>query len=321
MKKAFIAATLALVLCLGTVALVACNPSESTTAVAQGEDLYTMGYTVATAASILGAGGGSATTAAETDDQTAPEGLEEQLGIFEQFIDRANVKVEAGESDEDGYEFKLTVTTETAGGEKHVYAIHYNIVADKTVDKNGKEIDFAIEGVLVVDDESYDISGSFATDSSLSEEDGHLFSFTLTDLAGNSISFDEQKVLKDGKYQEKYNFSFEPAFTHVPEYSIAISFENSGIGGETLVVESDFADFIVTTIRYTRCYDVETGEYYLNVNVQQPPVNVDVEVRYERDENNRLVRSYSVSGGFDWESFEDLFDGFHSRFDEYWYEG
>lgn len=323
MKKAIIAAVLVLTLCLGAVALVACNPSGGEE-VAKTDDLYTMGYTVATAASILGADGGSAdtaTTAAETTDETAPEGFEEQLGIFEQFVDRANVKVEAGESDKDGYEFKLTVTTCTAGGEEHVYVIYYNVVADKTVDENGKEIDFAVEGVLTVDDKSYDISGNFATDSSVSAEDGRVFSFTLTDIAGNTIAFDEQKVLNDGKYQAKYNFTFEPAFTHVPEYSFAISFEESAEGGETLVVESNFADFIVTTIRYTRCYDAETGEYYLNVNVQQPPVNVDVEVRYERDEQNRMRHRYAVSGNFDWESFEDLFNGFHNRFGEQWYEG
>ena len=138
---------------------------------------------------------------------------------------------------------------------------------------------------------------------------------------GNKIAFDEQKVLNDGKYQEKYNFSFLPAFTHVPEYSFALSFENNMQGSETLVVESNLADFIKTTVRYTRMYDVETGEYYLNVNVQQPPVNVDVEVRYERDEQGQIRHRYSVQAGFDWESFEDLFNGFHNRFGEHWYEG
>ena len=130
-----------------------------------------------------------------------------------------------------------------------------------------------------------------------------------------------EKVLNDGKYQEKYNFSFLPAFTHVPEYSFALSFENNMQGSETLVVESNLADFIKTTVRYTRMYDVETGEYYLNVNVQQPPVNVDVEVRYERDEQGQIRHRYSVQAGFDWESFEDLFNGFHNRFGEHWYEG
>ncbi len=323
MKKAIIAAILVLTLCVGTVALVACNPGNTQTEVAIGDDLYTMGYSVATAASVLGAGSNTAaaSTAADTTTETTPDGFEDQLDMFEQFIDRANVKVEAGESDKEGYDFRLTVTTNTAGGEQHVYVIYYNIVADKTVDENGKKIDFAIEGEIQIDDTTYQISGSFATDSSVSAEDGRVFSFTLTDLLGNKIAFDEQKVLNDGKYQEKYNFSFLPAFTHVPEYSFALSFENNMQGSETLVVESNLADFIKTTVRYTRMYDVETGEYYLNVNVQQPPVNVDVEVRYERDEQGQIRHRYSVQAGFDWESFEDLFNGFHNRFGEHWYEG
>ena len=139
MKKAIIAAILVLTLCVGTVALVACNPDNAKTEVAIGDDLYTMGYSVATAASVLGAGSNTAaaSTAADTTTETTPDGFEDQLDMFEQFIDRANVKVEAGESDKEGYDFRLTVTTNTAGGEQHVYVIYYNIVADKTVDENG----------------------------------------------------------------------------------------------------------------------------------------------------------------------------------------
>lgn len=319
MKKIIVASVLALVLCVGAFALVACNPSDETTAVAVGEDLYTVGYSVASAATMLGAGGSAdtASTAADstaTDEDGIIDKVEGQLDMFEQFVDRASVKVEAGESDKDGYEFKLTVTTVTAGGEEHVYVLYYNVIADKTVDANGKEIDFAIEGVLQIDDRTYDLSGAFTTDSSVSVEDGRQFGFELKDGAGNCICFEEQKVLKDGKYSKQYHYGFRPVSQYIPEHDFNLSFETNADGSETLVVESNLADFINPTVRYTKCRDIENGEYYLNVNVSMNGVNVDVEVRYYRDEQGHYRHRYGVSTGFDSDEFIDAWKEFHNRY-------
>ena len=94
MKKIIIASILALVLCVGAFALVACNDDSEVKPEAVTEaDVQTMGYTVASAATMLDVTGsvGSSAFAGTASDEVVPEKFWEQLDMFEQFIDRTDV--------------------------------------------------------------------------------------------------------------------------------------------------------------------------------------------------------------------------------------
>ena len=117
----------------------------------------------------------------------------------------------------------------------------------------------------------------------------------------------EEHTLVDGKFGEKFVYTFAPASEYIPDYTFSLSFEQNGAAGETLVVESVLSD-IVTTVRYTREYDEETGEFYLNVNVKAVNfIGADIEVRYEKNDDGTYSREISVSAGIDIGGLDDLF--------------
>lgn len=309
MKKIIIASILALVLCVGAFALVACNDDSEVKPEAVTEaDVQTMGYTVASAATMLDVTGsvGSSAFAGTASDEVVPEKFWEQLDMFEQFIDRTDVQVEAGASDRDGFEFMVTVTTANIAGEARVYTFYYNTVAASEVTEDTADVGIAIKGVLDLNGREYGISGAFTLDEE-NADNGHLFNFSISDANGNSISVKEEHTLVDGKFGEKFVYTFAPVSEYIPDYTFSLSFEQNGAAGETLVVESVLSD-IVTTVRYTREYDEETGEFYLNVNVKAVNfIGADIEVRYEKNDDGTYSREISVSADIDIDGLDDLF--------------
>ena len=200
----------------------------------------------------------------------------------------------------------VTVTTANIAGEARVYTFYYNTVAASEVTEDTADVDIAIKGVLDLNGREYAISGAFTLDEE-NADNGHLFNFSISDANGNSISVKEEHTLVDGKFGEKFVYTFAPVSEYIPDYTFSLSFEQNGAAGETLVVESVLSD-IVTTVRYTREYDEETGEFYLNVDVKAVNfIGADIEVRYEKNDDGTYSREISVSADIDIDGLDDLF--------------
>lgn len=341
MKTKRLLISLVAVLTIGVLALalVACDPKApagENDAAAVGSNTHTIGYAVASAASMMSASGGSASAASAAADNSAYgeisgeinasssfmlKKIAEQIEAIEDFIDRSSVVVKTEISDRTDFSHKLTISAVSAlTGEADEYVLYYNthLLADDDDDDDDidleSESEYRLDGILFQGDKEFEISGEMEIESE-GDENEQEFSMTASDSLGNMIRLEQEFSTETGEIEEELNY--EVYILGFKVYSFSLEFETDE-DGEELVVRSntlgvdEIDELFGTEIRYSRGVNA-AGNKCVKVDIMKSVAGVKLraglDVYYIAGaETGELTIGYTARGGADWNDlYEALF--------------
>ena len=244
----------------------------------------------------------------ETDEPNPVDNAEKFLNLIEKFASgQAALQVESEVSDNAIYEHKLTFTTMDMLGEQVTYTLYYNETLEDEVDENDdqddqdelddEEKEYTIEGILVVNDQTFEVIGEKEI-----EEDEQEIKFTAFIDEFNYVTSkyelesDETKLyieeVKDGVLYAETEIKIE---TEDDETKIELEYR---IGNDTFEYEfkyeiEDQRPIIKVEFETTIDGVEDDGEMYIYIIVDDLTGETSYEIAVDQDKDGEIEDTYS----------------------------
>lgn len=245
---------------------------------------YSAATTGGMLATLSSAGSGINNAAAEgdTSDQLSDEEIkliEEYMVTVQALLNEGFLSTTETESDLEGYQTKMVVSCTDMLGEKFEYTMYFNeTVVEEEVEEDGLEITSAIEGIMIIGEDTYTISGEKEK-----EEDDYEVKFTASIDENNYIRF-KQEIESD---EQKFVYSLYKNGTLEELSEIKVEIEEDG---EQSVKMQCIRDQIRKSFKFQR--EFEDGIEEIKVTLGDENQTTTYKIRNGENEKGEKIYRY-----------------------------
>ena len=242
------------------------------------------------------------TTTATTDTQTVDE-LNDYMTLVENLLGSGGYNFTENTSDNPDYEIKLTVSCSAITG-SFEYVMYYNetLVSETTEQDKGEtetEQVYKIEGVLMIDETSYPLSGVKETSTEVENgetetETERKLTVTLSDTS--KIIVKQETSRETGEYEQEYTYSVYE--NNILTKSCAFSYEQETDETEIeMVYKTLNASGTLDTQIFFFEKETEHGKEVIKIKVGSNTSAATYTVSIETDEDGNNYYTYTLQDG------------------------